>query len=164
MGISARRCATRKGRWTSKIVLCCCSCFVTVNILIFISVNVFFFSPLEDNYHPLIADDNIQQVKLQFEIILQFTLGYSPTLWWQNLIKRELKPILIWNAFSGPEEYNIQLGQQPLIDAKCPVTDCFFTDDQSFFNQSDVVLFVAQSMLDAPIDRSPHQRFVFYEM
>ncbi len=74
MGISARRCATRKGRWTSKIVFCCCSCFVTVNILIFISVNVFFFSPLEDNYHQLIADDNIQQVKLQFEIILQFTL------------------------------------------------------------------------------------------
>ena len=53
-----RQCATRKD-----------ACFVIVNILIFISVNVFFFSPLEDNYHQPIADDNIQQVKLKFEII-----------------------------------------------------------------------------------------------
>ena len=37
-----RQCATRKD-----------ACFVIVNILIFISVNVFFFSPLEDNYHLL---------------------------------------------------------------------------------------------------------------
>ena len=53
-------------------------------------------------------------------------------------------------------------GRQPLIDAHCPVTNCFFTDDEKHYNQSDVVLFDIQTMSGAPAHRFPNQRFVFY--
>ena len=55
-------------------------------------------------------------------------------------------------------------GRQPLIEAKCPVNNCFFTDDIDKFNESDVVIFFIQYMYDFPDYRFPNQRFVFYEL
>ena len=56
----------------------------------------------------------------------------------------------------------MDLGHQPLIDAHCPVTNCLITDDIKYLNQSDVVVFDIQTMIDAPGRRFPHQRYVFY--
>jgi len=70
---------------------------------------------------------------------------------------------MIWHPFFGVEGYNVSLGRQPLIDARCPVTDCLFTEDEQLFNQSEIVLFDVQKMFDIPTYRFPHQRFVFYE-
>lgn len=76
------------------------------------------------------------------------------------------KTILYWNAFFKEKDFTFGFGQQPLIDAKCPVTSCHFTDDRSLFNASDIVIFSFQGLRsdDLPAHRFPHQRFVFYEM
>lgn len=52
------------------------------------------------------------------------------------------------------------------MDADCPVSSCFVTDDRSLFNSSDVVIFSIQNLdlNDLPVYRSAHQRFVFYEL
>ena len=76
---------------------------------------------------------------------------------------KDYKIIMIWHPFFGVEGYNVSLGRQPLIDANCPVTECFFTEDYSYFNQSDVVIFDVQTMFHIPNYRFEHQRFVFYE-
>lgn len=74
----------------------------------------------------------------------------------------DFKTIFFWTSFLNPEAYNVSLGNRPLIDAHCPVTNCFFTDDEIYYNQSDVVLFDEQTMSGSPTHRFPHQRFVFY--
>ena len=58
------------------------------------------------------------------------------------------------------------MGDQPLVDAKCPETRCIFTDDLTLFDQSDVVLLYINTLAikDLPTHRFPHQRFVFYAM
>ena len=71
---------------------------------------------------------------------------------------------MYWNPFNGRDDYFFGLGRQPLIDAKCPVDTCTFTDDLEQFNQSDVVLFNIQLLEDLPPHRFQHQRFVFYQM
>ena len=78
----------------------------------------------------------------------------------------QLKTILYWNTFFNIRDFTFGFGQQPLIDAQCPVNGCFFTDNRTLFNQSDVIVFSFQNMslTDLPLHRFPHQRFVFYEM
>lgn len=78
----------------------------------------------------------------------------------------KLTTILYWNSFFDSKDFTFGFGQQPLVDAQCPVSSCHMTDDRSLFNQSDVVVFSFQGMnlTDLPAYRFPHQRFVFYEM
>lgn len=52
----------------------------------------------------------------------------------------------------------------PLVNADCPVTECIFTSDGSLINQSDVVVFYAQTMKDFPLIRNYQQRFVFAQL
>ncbi len=68
----------------------------------------------------------------------------------------KVKIILYWNA------WNPTMGDEPLVKAGCPVTECLFTSDLTMFNQSDVVLFSAETTPDFVVDRMPHQRFVFF--
>ncbi|XP_057368507.1 alpha-(1,3)-fucosyltransferase C-like [Daphnia carinata] len=71
----------------------------------------------------------------------------------------KLKIILYWN------EWDSNMGNQPLIDGLCPVTSCIFTPDRSLLNFSHVVLFFANNETSPnntlPEYRQPHQRFVF---
>lgn len=78
----------------------------------------------------------------------------------------KLKTILYWNTFFGIRDFTFGFGQQPLIDAQCPVNRCFFTDNRDLYNQSDVIIFSFQNLsnVDLPAYRFPHQRFVFYEL
>ena len=77
-----------------------------------------------------------------------------------------MKTILYWNSFFGIRDFTFGFGQQPFIDAQCPTSTCYVTDNRTLFNQSDVVIFSIQNLnlLDLPTHRFPHQRFVFYEM
>ena len=77
-----------------------------------------------------------------------------------------IKTILYWNSFFGFKDFMFGFQQQPFIDAKCPVTTCYLTDDRTLFNQSDVVIFSIQglNLTDLPSYRFSRQRFVFYEM
>ena len=75
-----------------------------------------------------------------------------------------LKIILYWNVFFNASDFNLGFGRQPLIEAKCQVNNCIFTDDIDKFNESDVVIFFAQFIYDLPNHRFPNQRFVFYQM
>lgn len=76
------------------------------------------------------------------------------------------KIILYWNSFFGIKDFTFGFGQQPFVDAQCPQSACFVTDDRSQFNRSDVVIFSIQNLMpnDLPLYRFVHQRFVFYEM
>ena len=80
--------------------------------------------------------------------------------------EEELKIILFWNSFFGAADHHFGLGQKPLIDAKCPVTKCFFTHNRDLFNRSEAIIFSIEGidLNDLPNYRFPHQRFVFYEM
>lgn len=77
-----------------------------------------------------------------------------------------LKTILYWTSFFGSRDFNFGFGRKPLVDEKCPASDCYLTDNRSLFNQSDVIVFSIQdlNMSDLPQYRFSHQRFVFLEM
>ena len=45
-----------------------------------------------------------------------------------NLEEPKLKTILYWNTFFGIKDFTFGFGQQPLLDAQCPVDSCHFTD------------------------------------
>jgi alpha-1,3-fucosyltransferase len=67
-----------------------------------------------------------------------------------------LKIILMWN------EWNVKLEDEPLPKVQCPITSCLFTTDLSLMQHSDVVVLHFDTLKDFPINRKPHQRFVFY--
>lgn len=56
------------------------------------------------------------------------------------------------------------MADEPLIKAGCPVTSCLFTSDMSLIHQSDVVVLYIDTLTDFPLNRQPHQRFVFAQL
>ena len=81
------------------------------------------------------------------------------------MVEKKEKLILTWNHyFSLGSMMSKKLDRQVLIDAKCPVTDCVFSDDPDMFDESDIVIFFAQALYEVPNYRFPHQRFVFFEL
>jgi alpha-1,3-fucosyltransferase len=73
------------------------------------------------------------------------------------LINDTLKIILMWN------EWNSNM-VEPFSKIQCPKNSCLFTTDISLINQSDVVVLHFDTLKDFPVNRQPHQRFVFYHM
>ena len=71
------------------------------------------------------------------------------------------KIILYWNNF-----FNFGPPSGSTLQCHQGKTECVFTSDKNHFNQSSVVLFVADYLnVDLPKSRSsPRQNFVFYEM
>ncbi|XP_046636972.1 alpha-(1,3)-fucosyltransferase C-like [Daphnia pulicaria] len=67
-----------------------------------------------------------------------------------------LKIILMWNAWTN------HIADKPLVKGQCPVKSCLFTTDMSLMQQSDVVVLHFDTLEDYPVNRQPHQRFVFY--
>lgn len=63
----------------------------------------------------------------------------------------------MWNAWYK------RLAEEPFVTAQCPVTSCLFTADMSLMSQSDVIVLHFDTLEDFPIERQPHQRFVFYQ-
>jgi alpha-1,3-fucosyltransferase len=56
------------------------------------------------------------------------------------------------------------MGQEPFVRAGCRVTNCVTTDDRSFLNESDALLFHPinyDPVNDVPPHRNPRQRYVF---
>ena len=56
------------------------------------------------------------------------------------------------------------MADEPLVKAHCPVTSCMFTADLSLVQQSDVVVLYVDTLTDCPLNRQPHQRFVFAQL
>ena len=81
------------------------------------------------------------------------SMNVTPTTKSPN--KPPLKIILLWNAMT-PE-----LSNNPFNTFSCPMTSCLFTADMSLIHQSDVVLLRIDVLDDMPLNRQPHQRFVF---
>jgi hypothetical protein len=69
-----------------------------------------------------------------------------------------LKIILLWSTWSST------MADEPLVKARCPVTSCIFTADMSLIHQSDVVVLYVDTLTDFPLNRRPHQRFVFAQL
>lgn len=67
-----------------------------------------------------------------------------------------LKIILMWNAWAS------KLADEPLGKGNCLVKSCLFTTDLSLIQQSDIVVLHFDTLDDYPLERQPHQRFVFY--
>ena len=67
-----------------------------------------------------------------------------------------LKIILMWNAWTK------HMADEPLVKGQCPVKSCLFTTDMSLMHQSDVIVLHFDTLEDYPVNRQPHQRFVFY--
>jgi hypothetical protein len=67
-----------------------------------------------------------------------------------------LKIILMWN------EWNLRMADGPLSKIQCPKRSCLFTTDLSLLLQSDVVVLHFDTLNEFPMNRLPHQRFVFY--
>jgi hypothetical protein len=67
-----------------------------------------------------------------------------------------LKIILMWNAWSS------KMDDKLLLKGKCKVRSCLFTTDMSLLQQSDIVVLHFDTLEDYPINRQPHQRFVFF--
>lgn len=86
-----------------------------------------------------------------------------------QLINNSKKVILFWNKFFEsrywmmPNETN---GEEYLKSIQCPVTNCIFTHDKNFLDQShlyDAIVFHSAEVwwnLDLPATRSPHQLYV----
>jgi alpha-1,3-fucosyltransferase len=68
-----------------------------------------------------------------------------------------LKIILMWN------EWNERMADEPLSKIQCPKKNCLFTTDMSLILQSDVVVLHFDTLNEFPVNRLPHQRFVFYQ-
>jgi alpha-1,3-fucosyltransferase len=77
--------------------------------------------------------------------------------------KQPPKIVLYWNTYFNQTNMAFGFGRQPFIDAGCPISNCFATNDRSLFNQSDGVIIHAGDYLehDLPTYRFPHQRFIF---
>ncbi|XP_057367386.1 alpha-(1,3)-fucosyltransferase C-like [Daphnia carinata] len=67
-----------------------------------------------------------------------------------------LKVILMWNAWTK------HMADEPLVKGQCPVKSCLFTTDMSLLQDSDVIVLHFDTLEDYPVNRQPHQRFVFY--
>jgi hypothetical protein len=72
-------------------------------------------------------------------------------------INDSLKIILMWNEWNSMMAY-------PFSKIQCPKNSCLFTTDMSFIHQSDVVVLHFDTLNDFPMNRQPHQRFVFYHL
>lgn len=57
-----------------------------------------------------------------------------------------------------------RLAENMLVNFKCKITNCLFTSDLSLLEQSDVVFFNIHTIEDFPVNRQPHQRFVFAQL
>lgn len=73
------------------------------------------------------------------------------------------KVILYWNRVFNDSDMRFGFGQTPFIHAGCQVSNCFATNDRTFFNQSVAVIIHAGNYEenDLPTYRFPHQWFIF---
>lgn len=77
----------------------------------------------------------------------------------------DMRVILYWNPdFTPGYLFSRRIDSDVLANAGCPISNCFFTDDIDYFNQSDVVIFFATQLYSVPTYRFPHQHFVFFEL
>ncbi|KZS12668.1 alpha-(1,3)-fucosyltransferase C [Daphnia magna] len=76
----------------------------------------------------------------------------------KNSTSRSFKLILMWSTWMST------MADEPLVKARCPVTSCLFTSDMSLIHQSDVVVLYIDTLTDVPMNRQPHQRFVFAQL
>ena len=80
--------------------------------------------------------------------------------------KNKPKIILYWNNYFNHSDMGFGIGQEPFQKAGCKVSNCIATSDRDLLKQSDAVIIHAgdYSENDLPTYRSPHQRFVFFNL
>jgi alpha-1,3-fucosyltransferase len=54
----------------------------------------------------------------------------------QNSTNSGTKYILFYNSYFDLKDYEFGFGNQPFVDANCPVTDCLTTDQASLLGVS----------------------------
>jgi hypothetical protein len=77
-----------------------------------------------------------------------------------------LKTILLWNSwFYWDDAFFFGVGQKPFIDAKCPVSDCYVSNNLYLMPPSeyDAILFFFPMLNEVPFtySRNPSQSYVF---
>ena len=72
------------------------------------------------------------------------------------------RTVLFWTSFFDRDDFNVGMETTPFL--KCPVKQCFTTNDRRLLNQSDAVIFHIRDldMNDLPYMRLGHQRWIFY--
>lgn len=78
-------------------------------------------------------------------------------------IVKELKRILFWTSYYDRKDMVFGFGQDPFIQAGCPVVNCWTTANRSDLSRSDAVIFHAGDFnpKDLPVQRSQNQRYIF---
>jgi alpha-1,3-fucosyltransferase len=81
-------------------------------------------------------------------------------------LENKPKIILYWNNYFNHSGMGFGIGQEPFQKAGCKVSNCIATSDRDLLKQSDAVIIHAgdYSENDLPTYRSPHQRFVFFNL
>lgn len=74
-----------------------------------------------------------------------------------------LKRILFWTGYFDKPDFEFGFGQEPFIRAGCRHTNCYATNDRSWLDRSDALLFHAHDYdhKDLPPYRFDKQRYVF---
>ena len=84
----------------------------------------------------------------------------------KKLAPAHLKSILLWNSWYRTDSiYSFGTGHQPFIDAKCPVSDCFISNNLYAMppSQYDAILFFLPMLVYVPFTytRKSNQLYVF---
>ncbi len=70
------------------------------------------------------------------------------------------KIILAWNSFYKSRDYGQGFGQAPF--EKCPVSNCDFTNNKTYFPNASAVVFHSKFITSTPIRKHPGQLYVFF--
>ncbi|XP_057371281.1 alpha-(1,3)-fucosyltransferase C-like [Daphnia carinata] len=96
-------------------------------------------------------------------------MAYSHNSFGLELMERPVKSILFWNEAYGSKDYGIGFGQQGFRQLNCPITECYTTDNRSFFaatEEFDAIVFHLRTfnIEDLPPTRSKHQRWILWSL
>ncbi len=77
----------------------------------------------------------------------------------------EPKIILAWNSYWWWKDFQAGgFGRKPFLDQRCPVSNCYLTENRSRLAEASAVLFHARQIEDLPPARYPDQLYVFFIM
>ena len=90
----------------------------------------------------------------------KFNMGFPP-LEISTRPPDQAKIILAWNSFFNKKDFGAGgFGKEPFL--KCPVSDCFLTDNKTYLSQATSLLFHVLWNVTFPLKRDPRQLYVFY--
>ncbi|CAH0591629.1 unnamed protein product [Chrysodeixis includens] len=85
-------------------------------------------------------------------------------------LPKDFKYVLLWTSTAFAPFYYLGIGQRAFLDNNCSVVNCYVTDDRNFFGDDitkfDAIAFNGRNLspFDLPNKRSPHQKYIFFDM